>query len=59
MGVFDPASQEKCRCGHSATAHEHYRPGTDCSLCPAGGCGRFRSNASLTDKLRLRLHLPL
>lgn len=28
-----------CRCGHSRDAHEHYRPGTDCSAC---GCARLR-----------------
>lgn len=22
-----------CRCGHHADHHEHYRAGTDCSLC--------------------------
>jgi hypothetical protein len=29
-----------CRCGHWRQAHEHYRSGTDCSLCP---CPRFRA----------------
>jgi hypothetical protein len=23
----------RCRCGHEMTAHQHYRPGTDCALC--------------------------
>jgi hypothetical protein len=27
-----------CRCGHTAEAHEHYRPGRDCGAC---GCRRF------------------
>jgi hypothetical protein len=31
-----------CRCGHSRDAHEHYRPGGECALCPAEGCQRFR-----------------
>jgi hypothetical protein len=31
-----------CRCGHAREAHSHYRPGTDCALCPAGECDRFR-----------------
>jgi hypothetical protein len=22
-----------CRCGHTAHAHQHYRAGSDCSLC--------------------------
>jgi hypothetical protein len=28
-----------CRCGHVRDAHEHYRPGSDCSLCD---CPRYR-----------------
>jgi hypothetical protein len=55
MGMFDPAPQEKCRCGHPATAHQHYRPGMDCSLCRVGACDGFKSAAPLTDRLRLRL----
>ena len=23
-----------CTCGHRPAAHEHYRAGTDCALCP-------------------------
>jgi hypothetical protein len=30
-----------CRCGHARAAHEHYRRGTDCALCP-GDCPRYR-----------------
>jgi hypothetical protein len=32
-------SVPSCRCGHQKTAHEHYRPGSECSLCD---CTRFR-----------------
>jgi len=32
-----------CRCGHPREAHNHYRKGTDCALCPVGGCIRFRA----------------
>lgn len=28
-----------CQCGHVEGAHEHYRRGTDCALCP---CARYR-----------------
>lgn len=28
-----------CSCGHPRAAHEHYRPGADCSQCP---CREFR-----------------
>jgi hypothetical protein len=34
---LDPTAT--CECGHLGEAHEHYRPGTDCSLCT---CERFR-----------------
>lgn len=30
---------KRCRCGHGDVAHEHYRAGTDCSVCQ---CARFR-----------------
>ena len=28
-----------CRCGHDATAHSHYRAGSECALC---ACTRMR-----------------
>lgn len=37
------AADPRCRCGHAADAHDHYRPGSDCGICgttataPAGG----------------------
>ncbi len=34
---------QPCRCGHPRAAHSHYRRGSDCALCPAGSCKRFRS----------------
>lgn len=32
-----------CRpdCGHPQDPHNHHRAGTDCSLCPPGGCPRY------------------
>ena len=43
-----PASPESvvkpCRCGHENWAHQHYRRGTDCALCP---CAKFRKAATL------------
>lgn len=33
-----------CRCGHDTRAHQHYRRGTDCALCP---CAKFRKAAPL------------
>ena len=31
-----------CRCHHGRAAHEHYRRGTDCALCGAQQCRRYR-----------------
>jgi hypothetical protein len=29
-----------CTCGHDEAAHEHYREGTECSLCACAGFTR-------------------
>ena len=31
-----------CKCSHSQGAHEHYRRGSDCAICGAEVCRRFR-----------------
>jgi len=31
-----------CRCGHPRDAHEHYRAGSECAVCGAAVCARFR-----------------
>lgn len=33
-----------CVCQHGRGAHGHYRGGTDCVVCPAGTCGRYRAH---------------
>jgi hypothetical protein len=33
------ANALRCRCGHEADAHEHFRAGRDCGICT--GCRRF------------------
>jgi hypothetical protein len=46
------ASGRTCSgCGHGKTAHEHYRRGTDCSLCD---CPRYRRQIFPTFRLRKR-----
>ena len=40
IGARRPRDPKPCRCGHQRQAHEHYRRGTDCALCP---CQRFRA----------------
>jgi hypothetical protein len=42
-GRREAAAPARCRCGHDAAAHEHFRPGTDCGACGAQACGRFRA----------------
>jgi hypothetical protein len=36
-----PGVARSCRCGHGWEAHQHYRRGSDCSICPRGGCHRY------------------
>jgi hypothetical protein len=31
----------RCRCGHPGDAHEHLRPGSDCSQCP---CMKYKKD---------------
>jgi hypothetical protein len=45
-----PGAAQLCVCGHPKIAHEHYRPGTDCSLCPPGLCDRFRRQRKQHDE---------
>ena len=42
-----------CSCGHRYVAHEHYRAGTDCSLCPPDACHRFRPAGAPVAGLRV------
>jgi hypothetical protein len=34
----------RCRCTHSRSAHQHYRAGTECSMCD---CQKYRRASSL------------
>lgn len=45
-----------CRCGHPTDAHDHFRAGTDCSVC---GCSRYRPAARLADQLIVVLNRGL
>jgi hypothetical protein len=47
MARRTPDPRERCVCGHVWAAHEHYRKGTDCALCPAGDCDWFRPTGAL------------
>jgi len=49
------AEQAMCVCGHRHLSHEHYRGGSDCSLCLPAGCRRFRSAAGARGLLHLLL----
>jgi hypothetical protein len=47
-----------CVCGHGGPAHEHYRRGSDCSLCGPRECTRFRSSSGLLGMVRRRRAWP-
>lgn len=32
---------DSCACGHPREAHEHYRRGTECSICDIRDCSSF------------------
>lgn len=34
-------SSDMCACGHAREAHEHYRRGTECSICDIRSCSAF------------------
>jgi hypothetical protein len=36
------AAARACRCGHDRETHLHHRAGTDCALCGAATCPRYR-----------------
>jgi hypothetical protein len=42
MGDMLTADDALCVCDHARRAHEHLRKGTDCALCGAETCPRFR-----------------
>jgi hypothetical protein len=46
---------QRCICGHTGSSHEHYRAGSDCALCPAGACARFRATNGLRGWIRKKL----
>ena len=35
------SSSDVCACGHAREAHEHYRRGTECSICDIRDCSSF------------------
>lgn len=44
-------AEDLCQCGHVRDAHEHYRRGSDCSVCSAGDCAKFRAAARAADPM--------
>jgi hypothetical protein len=55
MSMSTTVSTARCRCGHGADAHEHFRAGRDCSTCGPEVCRRFsgRTSTGLPAVLRL------
>jgi hypothetical protein len=35
-------SGNRCRCGHIAMVHEHFRDGSDCGVCGKQLCSHYR-----------------
>lgn len=40
-----PQANDMCECGHAYEAHEHYRKGTECSICDVRACSEFSAVA--------------
>jgi hypothetical protein len=53
MSTRTVVAAARCRCGHDADAHEHFRAGRDCSTCGPDVCPRFASRHGAA-VLRLR-----
>lgn len=45
----NPGSDRPCRCGHAYVAHQHYRSGSECSICSE--CPRFRPAPGLVARI--------
>lgn len=43
---------DRCACGHERDAHEHYRGGSECALCPPAGCPGFHRAHGVRPALR-------
>ena len=41
MSTRTAVAAARCRCGHGVDAHEHFRPGRDCSTCGPDVCPRY------------------
>ena len=55
MSTRTAVAAARCRCGHDVDAHEHFRPGRDCSTCGPDVCSRYagRTGTGLPAVLRL------
>jgi hypothetical protein len=52
-----PTVVDPCACGHALAAHDHYRRGTDCGACGAGGCAEFRPEGGPVRRMLRRFGL--
>jgi len=48
------STSKVCFCGHQKEVHEHYRFGSDCSMCGRRGCDRYMHGA--TGWVKLHIH---
>jgi hypothetical protein len=52
-------SARPCRCGHTPTAHSHYRRGTDCGVCGAVSCSQYHASRPATGRALLTAALTV
>lgn len=60
-GTVNSVFGDECTCGHERAAHQHFRAGSECALCPANGCTRYRPGKPVRTALFLfvaRLRRP-
>jgi hypothetical protein len=46
-----------CLCGHGGQVHEHWRSGSDCSVCGPTGCPSFRRRVGGVRRVLIGLRL--
>ena len=47
--IWDKRADRACTCGHPYAAHQHYRSGSECSIC--SDCHRYRSGGGLVARV--------
>ena len=48
----DAVPGDQCVCGHERSAHRHFRSASDCALCAADVCVRYRPAQPVRSRIR-------